>query len=63
MLRVLPVEGRCPTCGSGDLLERLHWSPFDGFDFSVRGAGGLGEPGHLCAACESEFFLEAELAR
>ena len=62
-MRVLPVEGRCPTCGSDDLLERLHWSPLDAFDSSVRGAGGWDEPGHLCAACECEFLLEAELVR
>ena len=62
-MRVLPVERRCPTCGSGDLLERLRWSPFEAFDLSVPGDGGGDEPGHLCVACESEFLLESELVR
>lgn len=53
-MHTLLVEQRCPTCGSGELLE-----PLETFEPRVRD----GEPDRLCVVCELEFFLATEAAR
>jgi hypothetical protein len=59
----LLVEQRCPTCGSGDLLELLHVSLVDAFELPVRPDDCRGEPGFLCVGCEAEFSPEPEPVR
>lgn len=62
-MRMLLVERRCPTCGTGDLLERLFASRPDTGEPPAHSNGRRNEPGYLCASCESEFSLESDVVR
>jgi len=53
-MRAHAVEHRCPTCGSGDLLE-----PFGAFERPLPEDGS----GYLCLACEVEFTQQPVPAR
>lgn len=61
-MRTLLVERRCPTCGSGDLLERFHAPSSGAFGLPVRpdDRDDSGRPG---VTCEVEFPVQGEPVR